>query len=313
VVAGATDPNPRHRGKAFEILGEAGIKVTQGLLCEECERLNEAFNHWIVHHTPLVVVKAAMSLDGKIATTSGQSKWITGEEARQYGMHLRRGADAVLVGINTILADDPSLTIRDSSSQAKRYRPSSIQHLASSKVLRRIVLDACARTPLAAKIVTDQDAAATTVIVAESAAKTRVKSLGDRVRILVAPVLDSGSRVHSALGKVPSTRIWMKHPKSILRLDLRWILKTLGAENVTNLLVEGGGEVNASFVMQGLAQRITFFYAPKILGGRDARTAVAGEGASRLREAIEIIEPEWLKLGADWLLTGRVAGRKTAR
>src|ERR1041385_7435431 len=112
VVVGATDPNPPHAGRAFRLLKRAGIGVTPGVHAEECARLNEAFNHWIVRRTPFVTVKAAMTLDGKIATANGESKWITGEQARACGMKLRQGADAILVGINTLLADDPSLTVR---------------------------------------------------------------------------------------------------------------------------------------------------------------------------------------------------------
>ena len=111
VVVGATDPNPAHAGRGFSILKRAGIAVTPGIYAGDCARLNEAFNHWIVNGTPFVTVKAAMTLDGKIATASGESKWITGEKARAYGMKLRQGADAILVGINTVLADDPSLTL----------------------------------------------------------------------------------------------------------------------------------------------------------------------------------------------------------
>src|ERR1700733_10768074 len=112
VVVGATDPNPNHAGQAFKILKRAGIETTHGILADECARLNEAFNHWIVHRTPFVTVKAAMTLDGKIATASGESRWITGPEARAYGMKLRQGMDAILVGVNTILCDDPMLTFR---------------------------------------------------------------------------------------------------------------------------------------------------------------------------------------------------------
>src|SRR5712691_3073203 len=112
VVIGAIDPNPAHAGKGLELLQRAGIQVASDVLGEEAARLNEAFNHWIIHRTPFVTVKAAMSLDGKIATTNGESKWITGVQARNYGMEMRRGADAILVGVNTTLADDPSLTWR---------------------------------------------------------------------------------------------------------------------------------------------------------------------------------------------------------
>src|SRR5581483_7551019 len=131
VIVGATDPNPAHHGKAFRLLQRKGIAVVTGVLAEEAERLNEAFNHWIIHGTPFVTVKAAMTLDGKIATASGESKWITGEKARAYGMRLRQGNDAILVGINTVLADDPSLTARPTRNPK-----------------RRIILDALARTPL---------------------------------------------------------------------------------------------------------------------------------------------------------------------
>jgi diaminohydroxyphosphoribosylaminopyrimidine deaminase/5-amino-6-(5-phosphoribosylamino)uracil reductase len=125
VVVGATDPNPRHRGKAFAILKQAGIKVTSGVLAEECANLNEAFNHWIVRRTPFVIVKTAMTVDGRIATKSGDSKWITGEKARAYGMRLRQGADAILVGINTVLADDPRLTYRGQRSEVRGQKANS--------------------------------------------------------------------------------------------------------------------------------------------------------------------------------------------
>src|SRR5215813_1445472 len=102
VLAGATDPNPKHSGEGFRLLRSEGVAVENGILAAQCTALNESFNHWIVHRTPFVTVKAAMSLDGKIATASGESKWITGEKARECGMKLRQGADAILVGIKTV-------------------------------------------------------------------------------------------------------------------------------------------------------------------------------------------------------------------
>ena len=279
VVVGVVDPNPRHRGRAFDILQRGGITVTQGVMAEECARLNEAFNHWIVQHLPLVTVKAGMTLDGRIATAAGESKWITGEKARAYGMRLRQGADAILVGINTVLADDPSLTVRRGGAGSP-----GLESVVRSHELRRIVLDARARTPREAKVASDEYAALTTVVVNESAPKRRVAALAQRVRVLVA--LGSGNKI-----------------------NLRWLLKRLGSENVTSLLVEGGGEVNASFLMQGLAQRVAFFYAPMVLGGRDSRRAVAGEGARTLAESLKLTELEWRRLGPDWLLNARVAPR----
>jgi diaminohydroxyphosphoribosylaminopyrimidine deaminase/5-amino-6-(5-phosphoribosylamino)uracil reductase len=275
VVIGATDPNPRHRGKGFDILKRAGIEVSKGFLAEECERLNEAFNHWIVHRTPFVTVKAAMTLDGKIAAASGESKWITGQKARAYGMKLRQGADAILVGINTILADDPSLTIRDSSPEVRGQ---------TKKQLRRIVLDSRARISLESKVVSDNHAGLTTIVVSQSAPAKRVSALSKHVKLIVASSDRRGF------------------------LNLRWLLKRLGSENVTSLLVEGGGEVNASFLLQGLAHRVAFFYAPKILGGRHSIHAVAGNGIMHVDETIRLGEPEYRKLGGDLLLIARVAG-----
>jgi diaminohydroxyphosphoribosylaminopyrimidine deaminase/5-amino-6-(5-phosphoribosylamino)uracil reductase len=270
VIIGATDPNPLYRGKAFKILKRRGVSVTAGILAEECEKLNETFNHWIVHRTPFVTVKAAMTLDGKIASASGESKWITGEKARAYGMRLRQGADAILVGINTILADDPSLTARSSKFK-------------TSHNLRRIILDSKARTPVKSKVVSDNYASLTTIVVSRAAPPRRVSALSKQVNVIVAPC-------NARLG-----------------IDLPWILRRLGSENVTSLLVEGGGEVNASFLLQGLAHRVAFYYAPKILGGRDSVRAVAGKGVAGLAGAIRLAAPEYRKLGPDILLTARVA------
>jgi diaminohydroxyphosphoribosylaminopyrimidine deaminase/5-amino-6-(5-phosphoribosylamino)uracil reductase len=272
VVLGATDPNPAHAGRGLLFLRRAGIEVVPGVLADECARLNEAFNHWIVHRTPFVIVKAAMTLDGKIATARGESKWITAEKARACAMKLRQGVDAILVGIHTVLADNPRLTVRASECQRPAVKGQSA---------RRIILDTRARTPLTANVVSDDHAALTTIVVGRSAPRSRVAALAQRVRVWPAPERAGG-------------------------IDLRWLLRQLGAEAVTSLLVEGGGEVNASFLLGGLAQRIVFFYAPKILGGRDARKAVAGEGVVRLGDVIALRDIEWRRRGDDWMLTALV-------
>jgi len=194
-------------------------------------------------------------------------------------MQLRQGADAILVGINTILADDPSLTARTRMEDGR---------CRMVKPIRRIILDSLARTPLSAKVVSDKYAALTTIVVSRGAPRSRVAALARRVNILVAPL------IRSALRTPPSA------------LDLRWLLRKLGAQNVTSLLVEGGGEVNGSFLLGGFARRVAFFYAPKILGGRDARKAVAGEGARNPAEALQLSDVEWKRLGPDLLLTARV-------
>ena len=325
VVIGTTDPNPKHSGRAFKILRRAGIEVTAisdeaknqrhtsspglrppspalptgerggargRLLANECVRLNEAFNHWIVHRTPFVTVKAAMTLDGKIATASGESKWITGEIARAEGMKMRQGTDAILVGINTVLADDPSLTVRSVGNiQRSTFN-------AEHPRLRRIVLDSLARTPLKAKVVSDKFAALTTIVVGKRAPKNRVGALAKCVKVMLAPTMRVGRASSRAAASATSPR---------QQINLSWLLKKIGSENVSSLLVEGGGEVNASFLLGGLAQRVAFFYAPKILGGRDSLKAVAGEGAKSLTEALPLREVEWQRLGPDLLLTAKVA------
>lgn len=280
VVIGTIDPNPKHAGRAFKILQRAKIKTTYGILNDECARLNEAFNHWIGHRTPFVTVKAGMTLDGKIATASGESRWITGEAGRAAGMSLRRGSDAILVGINTILLDNPSLTWRPVKKSEPKYPP-----------LRRIVLDSLARTPLAANVVRDEFAGLTTIVVSKAAPKKQVAALAKRVNVLVAPTAKS-------------------RPNGRPLFNLRWLLKKLGSENVTNLLVEGGGETNASFLLDGLAQRVAFFYAPKIIGGRDARKAVAGEGVNSLSDALQLEDVQWQKIGEDLAMTARLRGDK---
>jgi diaminohydroxyphosphoribosylaminopyrimidine deaminase / 5-amino-6-(5-phosphoribosylamino)uracil reductase len=267
VVAAARDPNPAHSGRGFEILRRAGIAISEGLLAREASDLNEAFNHWITRRTPFITIKAAMSLDGRIATANGQSKWITGEKARAWGMRLRAAADAVLVGVNTITSDDPSLTVR-----LPRF---------NDKPLRRIILDPRARSPVKARVFTDSNAHLTTLVVTDAAPKRRLAALAAKVRVVEAPARNG-------------------------LIDLRWLARKLGRENVTNLLVDGGGETNAFFLEAGLAHRIAFFYAPMVLGGRTAPRTVGGEGVPRLRHGIKLRDATWRHLGTDLLLTARV-------
>ncbi len=273
VVVAARDPNPAHAGRGFALLRRAGIEVQIGVWSEEATRLNEAFNHWIVCRAPFVTVKAAMTLDGKIATVSGESKWITGPAARREGMLLRAEADAILVGINTVLADDPSLTIRLGRTRPVRGRP-----------LRRIILDSQARTPLTAKVVSDRAAAFTTVVVSRKAPVRRVAALGRRVQVWRAPLRGG-------------------------RIDLRWLLLRLGREQVTRLLVEGGGEVNGSFLQGGLTNEVVLFYAPMIVGGAAARRGIAGDGARKWDEIRRLDRLEWRAVGKDLMLRALVKDR----
>jgi len=271
LLAAAEDPNPAHGGRGMTMLRRAGLAVARGPLTEESARLNEAFNHWIVHRTPFVTVKAAMSLDGRIATVTGESKWITGPKSRAYGMQLRQAADVVLVGVNTVIQDNPNLTVR------RRVAG----HEKVVKVPRRVILDPRARLPLRANVVSDAFREQTTVVVTHLAPPRRLAALRRRVAVLVAPRRGGG-------------------------IDLGWLLRQLGKENVTSLLVEGGGETNAGFLLQDLAQRIVFFYAPLVLGGRGAPKGVAGSGVTELLDRIDLRNLEWKQLGPDLFLSARV-------
>ena len=275
VVVGATDPNVKHAGKGFRILREAGITVKIGLLHDQCLRLNEAFNHWIVHRRPFIICKCAMSLDGKIATNSGDSKWITGEKARAFGMRLRLGADAILAGVNTILRDDPALTLR--SYPGIRIPP--------WKKWRRIVLDPAGRIPESAKVLTDERASQTSVVLSSEASPKKIRALEKLTTVLVAP--GRGDKI-----------------------NLKWLSRRLGKEGITSLLVEGGGETHYNFLRQSLVNRIHFFYAPLIITGRNAPKAVGGDRTLRGGEGLRLTQVEWTKVGADLLCSALVKGRK---
>jgi len=270
VVVAATDPNPHHAGLGFGLLQAAGITVTTGVLAIEAARLNEAFNHWITERTPFVTLKIALTLDGKIATAAGDSKWLTGESARRQAHRLRRAHDAILVGRETVQLDNPALNVRLGKRVVFR---------------RRIVLDSQARSPLSAQLLNDDGAAQTTVIVGESAPARRVAALAERVTVWRAPLRDG-------------------------RIDLVWLMTRLGAGKdsppVTSLLVEGGGEVHASFLAAELAHRYTAFLAPKILGGAAARRAVGGEGFSTLDSCPRLTGVETRRFGPDLQLSGRI-------
>lgn len=276
VVVAATDPNPAHAGRAFRILKDAGVEVTTGILAEASLTLNEAFVRWITTRLPFVTAKSAMTWDGKIATASGESQWITGPAARAVGMRLRSGVDAIVAGVQTVLADDPSLTVRASDRGGAR----SVSIRAPMPL--RVILDSKARTPVTAKVVSDGHATRTRVVVTRKAPSHRVAALRDRVQVEVAPEDDAG------------------------RVDLSWLMKRLGSEGVASVLVEGGGETLASFFAARLVNRVAFFYAPKLLGGREARRAVGGEGASRRAEVLTLTEIEWRRVGPDWYMTARV-------
>ena len=269
VVIGMGDPNPKVAGKGIAILERAGIEVRCGVLEDEARALNEVFLKWIATQKPFVVLKTAMSLDGKIATHTGKSQWITGEAARQRVHEYRDTYDGIMVGIGTVLADNPSLTARLPDGQGKNPV--------------RIVVDSKARTPLDAKLVTD-GAALTIIAVTAKAPQERVQALKDKgVAIMV---VGDGEQV-----------------------DMDLLMRKLGEMEICSVFVEGGGQVNFSLLKAGLVDKVHAFIAPKLIGGREALTPVEGEGFAELTEAVELERTTVETIGQDILLTGYVKGR----
>ena len=267
VVASMVDPNPRVNGAGFDQLRAAGIEVVAGVMEHEARQLNEKYSKFVTTGLPFVHLKTACSLDGRIATRTGESKWITGEASRAASQVLRLEYDAILVGVGTVLADDPLLT--DRTGQPRR------------KPLVRVVLDAGLRTPPESQLVksasevllvifTDQD-----TLLAQ-----RSRELTERGATVIGVDCDSG------------------------KLNLKQALRALAEMQITSLIVEGGATVAASFIEQRLIDKATFFIAPKIIGGREAVSAIGGEGFARLSEVVELENVIVQQLGDDLEVTG---------
>lgn len=266
VVAGATDPNPRHRGKGLHWLKKMGVRVTDGVLERECLNLNRGWNHWIVNRTPWVIAKCGMTLDGKIATAQQESKWITGAGARQEAQRLRSRVDAILVGINTVLADDPSLTVRLPGYHGKQPW--------------RVALDAKGRIPLKSRLVQGNEDGRTWIFVSKNTSQRRVRQL-----------LEQGikvSRVNERNG----------------RLNVAAVLKGLGDAGIVNLLVEGGGGVLGSFLDEQCIHEVCLFVAPMILGGKGSVKAFGGKGVLKWSESAKISECQVFKIKKDLIVKG---------
>jgi len=295
VVIATRDPNPRVNGGGAEFLQSKGLQVETGLLADQARRLNEAWFKWVETGLPLVIAKAACSLDGKIATAGGESQWLTGEKARAYGHQLRHQADAILVGVGTVLSDDPQLTTRLTRQKTENRKPKTENR---SKDPIRIVLDSRLRLPMNAKLLHLDSAAPTWIACTAAAPKEKIKALKDLgAEVLVMPTM------------VRETHPTEEIPASVTSesrglVALKPLLEELGRRQVQSLLVEGGGETLGSFFDQRLVDKFYFFYAPKILGGKSAPGMLAGVGVQRLGEALQARELRVRKLEPDLLVMG---------
>lgn len=272
VVVGAPDPNPLVAGKGFEVLREAGIEVIEDALLDECRAINEVFFHYIQTGLPLVIAKYAMTLDGKIATRTGASRWITSEAARAKVHEDRHRYAAIMVGIGTVLADDPELTSRIPNKETKNPL--------------RVVVDSSARTPLTSKLVQTAHETPTLIAVAAQAPQKRIKALEE-----------AGCEVFVSL--VRETMQPTEHD----RVDLTALLAYLGKEKaIDSVIVEGGATLLWSFFSQGLVDRVQAYIAPKIFGGVGAPSPVQGLGVETPANAIQCSTPTITQLGQDILL-----------
>ncbi|MGA1843521.1 MAG: bifunctional diaminohydroxyphosphoribosylaminopyrimidine deaminase/5-amino-6-(5-phosphoribosylamino)uracil reductase RibD [bacterium] len=269
VVVSIRDPNPLVNGKSIEALKGNGIEVKMGVMEKSALRLNEYFLKHITTGTPFIILKSAMSLDGKVATKTGESKWVTGERSREYVHKLRNEIDATLVGIETILRDNPRLTTRLKSGEGRDPI--------------RIVIDSLLRIPLRARILTEESKAANIIVTTLNAPMDRIKRLEDN-----------------------GARVLYIEPKGRNRVDLLAMAKELGNLQITSLLIEGGPGINASAIQEGIVDKVIMFIAPRIIGGKSAPSAIQGEGVARLEEAIKVYDIKTKRLGDDLMVEGYI-------
>ena len=263
VVIGTVDPNPLVGGKGVERLRSAGIEVTTGILEKECRRLNEVFFNYIQKRIPFVVLKAGVSLDGKIATSTGESKWITGEAARREVQHLRNQYSGIMVGVETVIKDNPELTCR----------------LDGGRNPIRIILDSSLRIPISSNVLTEQQENPTIIACTERASPNKIgelKRLGAKVIIC---------------------------RSSNNQIDLMDLMKRLNKWNIDSILLEGGATVNNSAFSQGIVNKLMLYMAPKIIGGEKSKTFVGGLGISSLDQAHPMRIESMERVGDDIKIT----------
>jgi diaminohydroxyphosphoribosylaminopyrimidine deaminase / 5-amino-6-(5-phosphoribosylamino)uracil reductase len=279
VVAGVDDPNPLVSGQGFARLRAAGVSVASGFLAEECQHLNEAFANYICRHVPLVTLKTAMTLDGKIAPPPGESEnptalgaasvsggWITSEVARAHVQELRHQSDAIMVGVGTIIADDPLLTDR---SGLPRRRP-----------LLRVIVDSRLRLPLESRLVqSGHDDVLVVCSFAEEKRKQMLREQGIRVEQLPAATPDG-------------------------RPNMGKLLELLGQLEITSLLIEGGAMINWAALHSGIVDKVFLYYAPKILAGSGAIPFATASGFRSMSEAAYVKSIRLHRFGEDFAVEG---------
>lgn len=273
VVAAMTDPNPQVAGRGVQRLQGAGIAVTEGVCEADAQRLNQPFVTWMTRGRPLVTLKMAASLDGKTATHTGESQWITGPLARQRVQRMRACHDLILVGIGTVLADNPRLNCR----------------LRGGRDPIRLVVDSTLRTPLDAAILTSSAQAGVWIAITERAPEARQRAMrslaeaGVSVELLVCRATPSG------------------------RVDLGDLMARLGKRDILSVLTESGAVLNAALLDAGVVDRLALFLSPQLIGGQGAVGLLHGDGVASLADAHRLTDLRITPVGEDFLLEGALA------
>ncbi len=269
VVAGMKDPNPRVSGRGFRSLRRAGVQVDVGLLEGECRELNAPFCKFVSTRKPFVILKAAVSLDGKAATRSGDSRWISSEESRGYVHRLRSAVDGVMVGIGTILQDDPLLNVRLPGKKVPRHP-------------LRVIVDSRLRLPL----------------------RSRIAQTAPLYRTLVATTQAApSSRVHRV--KSASMEVLVVKSRKNGEVSLGALMGELGRRGILSILLEGGPTLNAGALEEKIVDRVLLFMAPKIIGGRKAPGMIGGKGVLRAKEALGMEIQKVQRIGPDVMIEGK--------
>ncbi|WP_019132085.1 bifunctional diaminohydroxyphosphoribosylaminopyrimidine deaminase/5-amino-6-(5-phosphoribosylamino)uracil reductase RibD [Peptoniphilus obesi] len=268
VVIGVKDPNPLVAGRGIKELTDHGIEVRVGVLEDECLELNKIFFYFITKNLPYVAMKFAMSLDGKIATSTGDSKWISGEFSRRHVHKLRLKYSAIMVGIGTVLADNPMLDCRLPN---------------ETKNPIRVICDSNLRTPLDSKI-------------ANSA---------HRVKTIIATSRDNENSDKIAAYKEKGIE-FIFLGNSGLGIDIHELFVELGKRKIDSVFVEGGGTLNSSVMQTGLLNKVYVYMAPILIGGKDAKSPICGLGIPYLKDAIKLKDLSVTNIGSDFLIEGEV-------
>ncbi len=270
VVVAMTDPNPMVKGRGIAALRRAAITVTTGIAREEAAQLNRAYLHWVRTGRPYVTLKAGMTLDGKVATATGESQWITGPRARHDVHRIRSQADAVIVGVGTVLKDNPLLTVRLA---ADPRRPVPRQPL-------RVVLDSTLRTPPSSTVCAMQDRVKSLIVTTNRASLSR-RRLFERAGVEVVSLSTKKGRV-----------------------SLPALMTMLGRRGITSVLVEGGSTVNAAALQEKLIDHVVLYLAPTLMGGQDAKAVIGGRSPKRLAQALQLRHVTVRRIGDDVVVEG---------